>query len=72
MDIQAEKEKRREALQKRKQEKYLREAGLSRNKAKYAVSEIKRLRDAEEAFGREDRISETDVDSLLKKLKILK
>jgi len=41
MDFLAEKAKRREALKKRKFEKYLRTAGISRNRAKRAASRLK-------------------------------
>jgi len=71
MDIQAEKAKRRDALKKRKQEKELRDAGLSKKQAKVALSRFKAFRDEENLIGRDDRITGLDVDNLLNKLKIL-
>lgn len=64
MDIQAEKAARRDALRKRKFEKAMREAGISRQQAKFALS--KALRDAEEYVLRDANKDEA-IDQLLKR-----
>jgi len=64
MDLLADKERRRDALRKRKLEKAMREAGISRQQAKFALS--KALREAETSILR-DASKDEAIDQLLKR-----